>query len=178
MAGAAVAVVGILIGEDVVIRSGQSRRVELGAGGAGGAGANDGPSVLEVCTSQRIPVQPRPRLSRTDFNPLSPSRSIFMSDDTVEDDNAGSVKSDIEALKDDLIAIRADLAALLLSSTRAASVEARRQAERVGEMAEDVAMTAEDYRAMLEEKVRTHPLAAVGIALAVGMLVTSISRQR
>ena len=102
-----------------------------------------------------------------------------MSDDKVEaESEISSAQSDLQAVRDDLIAIRADLDALLSSSTRVAAGEAMRQREKVEHIAEDIAMTAEDYLANLEETLRRHPLTALGVALAAGMLITSMSRER
>ena len=100
-----------------------------------------------------------------------------MPDDKVEDAASVSAETAIQALKDDLKALRADLTALLSTSKRAATGEARRQTEKVGLIAEGVAATAEDYRTILEDEVRSHPLAAVGIALVAGMFITSMNRR-
>jgi ElaB/YqjD/DUF883 family membrane-anchored ribosome-binding protein len=88
---------------------------------------------------------------------------------------------EIQALKDDMKAVRSDLSALAEKAGEVASAEARRKAGKAAEKAEamagDAATTAEAYRDILEDKVRNHPLASVGIALVAGMVISSLGRR-
>ncbi|MEP7210424.1 MAG: hypothetical protein ABI740_06275 [Alphaproteobacteria bacterium] len=95
--------------------------------------------------------------------------------------NAFGLHHEIQALKDDMKAVRSDLAALAEKAGDVASAEAKRQAGKAAEkaeaMASDAATTAEAYRDILEDKVRSHPLASVGIALVAGMFISSMGRR-
>jgi ElaB/YqjD/DUF883 family membrane-anchored ribosome-binding protein len=84
---------------------------------------------------------------------------------------------EIQALKDDLKAVRSDLTALAEKAGGIAGDEARRQAGKAGAMAGDAKAAAETYLDLLEDKVRAHPLAAVGVALMAGMAISSLSRR-
>ncbi|HVY88695.1 MAG TPA: hypothetical protein VG942_07495 [Hyphomonadaceae bacterium] len=89
-----------------------------------------------------------------------------------------AVKTDFDALKNDMKALRADLAALLKDSGQVASDEARKAGERVSEFAKDRGKQALEYRDALGDKVREHPFAAVGIALAAGFVIASLTNRR
>jgi ElaB/YqjD/DUF883 family membrane-anchored ribosome-binding protein len=91
---------------------------------------------------------------------------------------AAAMKTDFEALKNDMKALRADLAALVKDTGAVASEEARKASERAGRMAKDAGKQALEYRDALEDKVREHPFAAVGIALAAGFLVAALTSRR
>ena len=91
--------------------------------------------------------------------------------------NAFGLHSEIQALKDDMRSVRADLAALVEKAGEVAGAEARRQAGKAEAMAGEAATAANAYRDLLENKVRSHPLASVGIALLAGMVVSSMSRR-
>jgi len=91
---------------------------------------------------------------------------------------AAAMKSDFEALKNDMKALRADLAALVKDTGALASEEAKRQAVRAGKLAEDARDHASEYKDVLEDKVREHPFAAVGIALAAGFVVAALTSRR
>jgi ElaB/YqjD/DUF883 family membrane-anchored ribosome-binding protein len=91
--------------------------------------------------------------------------------------NAFGLHSEIQTLKDDMKTVRADLAALVEKAGEVAGAEAKRQAGKAEAMAGEAATTAEAYRDLLEDKVRNHPLAAVGIALMAGMVISSMTRR-
>jgi ElaB/YqjD/DUF883 family membrane-anchored ribosome-binding protein len=88
------------------------------------------------------------------------------------------MKTDFEALKNDMKALRADLAALLKDTGVVASEEAKRAAARAGKLAEGARDQASEYKDVLEDKVREHPFAAVGIALAAGFILAAITSRR
>jgi ElaB/YqjD/DUF883 family membrane-anchored ribosome-binding protein len=91
---------------------------------------------------------------------------------------AVAMKTDFEALKNDMKALRADLAALLKDTGAVASDEAKRAAARAGKLAEGARDQASEYRDALEDKVREHPFAAVGIALAAGFILAAMTSRR
>jgi len=86
-------------------------------------------------------------------------------------------QAEIEQLKADLKSVRAEMAKLVQDGGKFASEEAKRQKAKAADVAEDAAEKATEYRDMLEGKVREHPLAAIGIAVAAGMLFSSFSRR-
>jgi ElaB/YqjD/DUF883 family membrane-anchored ribosome-binding protein len=74
-----------------------------------------------------------------------------MSTPTSSGNGTTAVKADYEALKNDIRMLRADLSALVQVA---------------------------QYRSVVEDKVRDHPFAAIGIALAAGFIVASLGRRR
>jgi ElaB/YqjD/DUF883 family membrane-anchored ribosome-binding protein len=84
---------------------------------------------------------------------------------------------EIQALKDDMKAVRSDLAALAEKAGEVAGAEAKRQAGKAEALAGDAKAAAESYADLLEDKIRTHPLASVGIALVAGMVISSMGRR-
>ena len=91
---------------------------------------------------------------------------------------ASAVKSDYDALKNDVKALREDIAALAQDAGKAAGAEARRQAKKAEKYVDSAGKQASEYRDIVEDKVRDHPFAAIGIALAAGFIVASLGRRR
>jgi ElaB/YqjD/DUF883 family membrane-anchored ribosome-binding protein len=91
---------------------------------------------------------------------------------------ANPMKTDFEALKNDVKALRADLAALLKDTGSVAGEEAKRAAARASRLAEGARDQASEYKDALEDKVREHPFAAVGIALAAGFILAAMTSRR
>jgi ElaB/YqjD/DUF883 family membrane-anchored ribosome-binding protein len=87
-------------------------------------------------------------------------------------------KTDLETLKNDVKALRADLAALLKDTGAIAAEQAKTAALRGRAMAEDAGEKAVEYRDAVADKVREHPFAAVGIALAAGFVIASLSSRK
>jgi ElaB/YqjD/DUF883 family membrane-anchored ribosome-binding protein len=92
--------------------------------------------------------------------------------------SAGAVKTDYEALKNDVKTLREDLAALAKDAGKAASTEAQRHARKAEKYVDNARTQAGEYRDIVEDKVRDHPFAAIGIALAAGFIVASLGRRR
>lgn len=92
--------------------------------------------------------------------------------------SAQAAKADFDALKNDIKALREDLAALVQDSGKIATEEARRQAKKAQEAADVAGKRALEYRDIVEDKVRDHPFAAIGIALAAGFVFASMGRRR
>jgi len=91
---------------------------------------------------------------------------------------AAAMKTDFEALKNDMKALRADLAALVKDTGAIASEEARKAGQRATKMAEGAGKQALEYRDAVEDKVREHPFAAIGIALAAGFVIAALTTSR
>ncbi len=92
--------------------------------------------------------------------------------------NAGSAKTEYEALKNDVKALREDIAALAQDAGKAARGEAKRQTAKAEKYVDGARKEATEYRDLVEDKVRDHPFAAIGIALAAGFIVASMGRRR
>jgi ElaB/YqjD/DUF883 family membrane-anchored ribosome-binding protein len=91
---------------------------------------------------------------------------------------ANPMKTDFDALKNDMKALREDLAALLRDTGAVAQEEAKRAAERAKGLADQGVRQAEEYKDVIEDKVREHPFAAVGIALAAGFILAALTTSR
>ena len=91
---------------------------------------------------------------------------------------ASAMKTDFEALRNDMKALRADLAALVKDPGAIAAEEAKRAGARAGKLAEDARDQASEYKDVIEDKVREHPFAAVGIALAAGFFIAALTSRR
>jgi ElaB/YqjD/DUF883 family membrane-anchored ribosome-binding protein len=96
---------------------------------------------------------------------------------TTPGNGSTAVKSDYEALKNDIKTLRADLSALVSDTGKVASEEAKRQAAKASRAAEGAGKQMAEYRDIVEDKVRDHPFAAIGIALAAGFIVASLGRR-
>ena len=89
-----------------------------------------------------------------------------------------AAKTDLETLKNDMKALRADLAALLRDTGSLAQEQAKAAAAKGRALAEDAGDKAVEYKEAVADKVREHPLAAVGIALAAGFVLASLSSRK
>jgi ElaB/YqjD/DUF883 family membrane-anchored ribosome-binding protein len=85
--------------------------------------------------------------------------------------------SDIDQLKEDIRAIRDDFTSLASTTGKVASRKLAKQAARAKEFSEDVAEHAGTYRDVVVQKVKDHPLAAVGVAALAGLVIASLSRR-
>ncbi len=90
----------------------------------------------------------------------------------------GTPKADIDTLKSDMKALREDLATLLKDTGTVASHQAKAAAARAKEMAGDAGEKAVEFRDAVGDKVREHPFAAIGIALAAGYIIASLSNRK
>ncbi len=89
-----------------------------------------------------------------------------------------AAKTDLETLKNDMKALRADLAVLLKDTGALAAEQAKVAAAKGRALAEDAGDKAVEYRDAVADKVREHPFAAVGIALAAGFVLASLSSRK
>ncbi len=97
---------------------------------------------------------------------------------TTTGNGASAMKSDYEALKNDMKALREDFAALMNDTGKVAGQHYQQQAERVRTAADGAGKQALEFRDMVEDKVRDHPFAAIGIALAAGFIVSALTNRR
>lgn len=91
--------------------------------------------------------------------------------------NGAPGKTDFDTLKNDLKAVREDLATLLKDTGALAAQQAKVGADKARALADDAGEKAIEYRDAVADKVRDHPFAAIGIALAAGYLIASLSRK-
>jgi ElaB/YqjD/DUF883 family membrane-anchored ribosome-binding protein len=87
-------------------------------------------------------------------------------------------KTDLDTLKNDMKALRADLAALLRDTSSLAQDQAKAAAAKGRALAEDAGDKAVEYKEAVADKVREHPMAAVGIALAAGFVLASLTSRK
>lgn len=92
--------------------------------------------------------------------------------------SGGTAKADIDTLKADMKALREDLATLLKDTGTVASQQAKAAAARAKAMAGDAGEKAVEFRDAVGDKVREHPFAAIGIALAAGYIIASLSNRK
>ncbi|MFT3724656.1 MAG: hypothetical protein QM773_13865 [Hyphomonadaceae bacterium] len=85
--------------------------------------------------------------------------------------------SDLDQVKEHLSAIRDDFASLASATATLTANKAKKQARRAGEFAEDAAAQAATYRDAVVDKVKDHPLAAIGIAVLAGAILSSMGRR-
>jgi len=95
---------------------------------------------------------------------------------STEKSNAREV-SDMEQLTEHIRAIREDFAALASTTGKVAARQAKVQVKRVGDLAEGAADKAATYRDALADKVKEHPLAAIGIAALAGLVLSSLRKR-
>lgn len=81
-----------------------------------------------------------------------------------------TLKKHVKTLRDDIGALLRDAGAVLQDQAKAYAAKSRAQAGEAGSKAGE-------YKEAVKDKVRDHPLAAVGIALAAGLVLSSLSRK-
>lgn len=81
-----------------------------------------------------------------------------------------------EKLKGDFAQLSDDVKVLLSDAGKAARAESKQTFRKGKELAGDAADHALDAKAALEDKIRTHPLTAVGIALGAGIIIAALRR--
>jgi ElaB/YqjD/DUF883 family membrane-anchored ribosome-binding protein len=86
-------------------------------------------------------------------------------------------KADFDTLKSDMKALREDLATLLKDTGTLAAQQAKFAGTKGREIAEDAGEKAIEYRDAVADKVKDHPFAALGIALAAGFVLASLNRK-
>jgi len=81
-----------------------------------------------------------------------------------------------DKLKGDFAQLSEDVKILLSDAGKAARAESRHTIRKGKALADDAAEQALDAKAALEDKIRAHPLTAVGIALGAGILIAALRR--
>lgn len=100
-----------------------------------------------------------------------------MSTPTSTPGNGTPGKTDFDTLKNDMKALREDLATLLKDTGAFAASQAKVAGDKGRALASDAGDKAVEYRDAVADKVREHPFAAIGIALAAGFVLASMSRK-
>ena len=100
-----------------------------------------------------------------------------MTSSTTPGNGTSAGTPDLDTLKNDVKALRDDLAALLRDTGSVAQDQAKVYAAKGRALAEDAGDKAAEYKQVVADKVRDHPLAAIGIALAAGFVLASLSRK-
>lgn len=90
--------------------------------------------------------------------------------DTSSSPDFETLKNHVKTLRDDLTALLHDAGAFARDKAKAYAAKGSAKADGAGEKAAE-------YREVVVDKVREHPLAAVGIALAAGAVLASLSRK-
>lgn len=95
--------------------------------------------------------------------------------------DAADVRADLDTLKQDFSKLSADIAALTRSGLREGRVkaselttEARERAGEAGEQIKDQAIRRRDE---LNDQIRAHPLAAIGIAAGAGFVLSRLMKR-
>ena len=101
-----------------------------------------------------------------------------MSSTTSTPGNGTPGKTDFDTLKSDMKALREDLATLLKDTGSLASDQAKAAAAKGRALAEDAGDKAVEYKEAVADKVREHPMAAIGIALAAGFVLASLTSRK
>jgi ElaB/YqjD/DUF883 family membrane-anchored ribosome-binding protein len=91
------------------------------------------------------------------------------------------LQADVDALREDFATLRGDLATLVSDALQEGKGKASAARERLEQMAaeraEEVKQCAVEAGRKVDDAVRTHPLAALGMALGAGLLLGSLFRK-
>jgi ElaB/YqjD/DUF883 family membrane-anchored ribosome-binding protein len=85
-------------------------------------------------------------------------------------------KEAFDKLKGDFAQLSDDVRVLLSDAGKAAKAESQHTIRKGKALAGDAAEQAMDAKAALEDKIRAHPLTAVGIALGAGIIIAALRR--
>lgn len=96
---------------------------------------------------------------------------------TPNGNGASASKADYDTLKADLNALREDFMSLATNSGKIASDQMKGITRQASKYADVAGKEIGKYRDVAEDKIRDHPFAAVGIALAAGFLIASLRRR-
>jgi ElaB/YqjD/DUF883 family membrane-anchored ribosome-binding protein len=86
-------------------------------------------------------------------------------------------KSDFDQIRDDLQAIREDFRSLASNTAKLAASHVQEQSKRASALAGAAAEKAGDYRDLISDKIKDRPLASVGAAILVGLVMSSMRRR-
>lgn len=85
--------------------------------------------------------------------------------------------SELDEMKEHLIDLRDDFAALATTTAKLAAGQANQQLRRAGHLIEGAAEKAATYREAITDKVKEHPIAAIGAAVLAGIVISSLNRR-
>ncbi len=89
----------------------------------------------------------------------------------------GALKSRADDVMEDFAELRKDVGRLYDAANQAARSEMRFARSRVGQLTADLRNQASERAELLGEQVRTHPYAAIGASLGVGVLLGLMLRR-
>lgn len=95
-----------------------------------------------------------------------------------DDAKNNTVRSDIDALKKDIDSLKKDLSALFKDGGASMNDEVRKAARRASAWAHGASEHVADYKQMSEDRIREHPLIAVGAAVVAGFLIAALTNNR
>ena len=90
----------------------------------------------------------------------------------------GALKSRTDDVIDDFAELRKDVGRLYEAANQAARSEMRFARSRVGQLTADLRDQASERAEVLGEQVRTHPYAAIGASLGLGLLLGMMLKRR
>jgi ElaB/YqjD/DUF883 family membrane-anchored ribosome-binding protein len=100
----------------------------------------------------------------------------------VRDKSNGAAREALRSRTDDVMEdfeeLRKDVGRLYEAANQAARSEIRFAKNRVGQLTSDLREQASERAEYLGEQVRTHPYAAIGASLGVGLLIGLLARRR
>ena len=92
-------------------------------------------------------------------------------------ESASSAKEDMDLLKEDLARLRQDLQAIMKDVRGFVSDQAKDSVEKGKVFARDAGEQIDSARDDVQERVREHPLTAIGLAFGAGVLLAMLSRK-
>jgi ElaB/YqjD/DUF883 family membrane-anchored ribosome-binding protein len=102
---------------------------------------------------------------------LKNAKSSITNNDATE-----AVNSDIESLKSDFQSLQTDVRSLFASLGKVAKNKSDEGVQKGADLADDATDKLRDTQAYVEKQVRSNPLAAIGIALGAGYLISTLRR--
>jgi ElaB/YqjD/DUF883 family membrane-anchored ribosome-binding protein len=90
----------------------------------------------------------------------------------------GALKSRTDDVMEDFAELRKDVGRLYEAANQAARSEMRFARNRVGQLTADLRETASERAELLGEQVRSHPYAAIGATLGLGLLLGMMLKRR
>ena len=90
----------------------------------------------------------------------------------------GALKSRTDDVLDDFAELKKDVGRLYEAANSAARSEMRFAKNRIGQLTADLRDQASERTEYLGEQVRTHPYAAIGASLGVGLLLGLLMKRR
>jgi ElaB/YqjD/DUF883 family membrane-anchored ribosome-binding protein len=96
----------------------------------------------------------------------------------MSDDARNGVRADIDALRKDINSLKDDIGALFGHSGAQVQEEVRKATRKAGVWARGATEHVADYKEISEDRIREHPLVAVGAAVVAGFLIAALTNRR